>query len=125
MTTPAGVALVVCMCGRVVTEVRSADACACAPRITQPCEQCRNIVVRFGPLGDVKTARLLVMQTYDLAACKVIEDAVQIVLDFETGNRGADRGGELLDPNVLKQALAARRAKAAARDEMQGAFPCR
>lgn len=124
MTTAAGVSLVVCMCGRIVSEVRSEGACACRTCVTQPCEQCRDIVARWGLDGEVKKGRLLVMQTYDLDSCKVVEGAVQIVIDFEPGNRGEDRGGESLDPNVLRRALAARRAAAAARAETTGASPC-
>lgn len=120
MTTPAGVALVVCMCGRTVTEVTASDRCACAPRITQPCEQCRDLVVRFALDRTVKTGRVLVMQTYDLATCKVDEAATQVILDFEPGNRGADRGGEPQDPSILKRALAMRRSAAQAKEASLG-----
>lgn len=124
--TSAGVSLIVCMCGRIVTEVTSTGPCnGCGQRITQPCEQCRDMVLRWHFEGSVRRGRLLVMQTYDLSTGKVDESAVQIVLDYEAGNRGANRGGELLEPSVLKRVLSARRAEAAAKATLQGATPCR
>lgn len=120
MTTPAGVMLVICMCGRTVTEVAS-DGCPCGPRITQPCDHCRDLVLRFGGLDRaIKPGRVLVMQTYDLAAGKVDEGATRVIFDYEPGNRGADRGGEPQDPSILKAALSERRARAQAKEASHG-----
>ncbi len=100
----------ICMCGTPTFEEDDG-------MVKLSCPHCREAVAKL--LG-VRFGRILVMQTFDPRRVQVVRNRVQIVQDYEPGNRDGSRGGTELDPSVLLTALDRRREEVIARKLRRG-----
>lgn len=86
-----------------------------------PCPKCRDTLFEFGNTGVDRRGRLLVMRRIDLrstgSGLPTEANACRVFLDPTHGDRSGDRGGQVLDTQLLLDALARRHAAIGARED--------
>lgn len=80
---------------------------AAGVRLVLSCQKCRDLIVEFGfTKGQVRPGQLLVLQTVDVETGDVLPSETRVILDYDRESRSGNRGGSMLDPNILSDALA-------------------
>lgn len=96
-----------CMCGVMLAELfqHASDRTATGRQLLVPCEQCRFLVYKFVFGKRYSKHDLFVLQTVDLDTGRVIPAQAQIFLGADRRLRDGARGGELVDPRALIDAI--------------------